>query len=282
MKLKFRPFDKEFIMVDYYQDLDDDSKEWLIKFNQEEINGNYFKENSIYTPKVCRAYYKKIQKDPELLRQFNLKLQEENKKRKKKKEKLFSPHEFIKRLWQREANRKVWERRDDAFATFFRSCDRFIDNNKGLKSKKGLGRKRIIELIDAEKVEDHSQDPQELEWTNAKESQKLPEDIQDFLDCRKADRVDLYIWHKLIDVCSSEKEKKQYFKDLEKELVKLYAMRSQGKINKTNYYLMLKGYLDIADLFAKNPDSKKTCNELENIFNLVVYPYKQGKLQKEK
>lgn len=290
--IHLRPFDQEHFDFDYFHDLSEEDQKYLLSYLGEEINGWYVKKNikiknkksgrtmvlnTIYTKEVLKQAYLKIKENPEALRQFNARLYNENDSRKKKKQPKLQPIDFIKLEWQRENSRRVWERRNDAYATLINTNK--IDENKGYQ-KKGIKIKAQVQEVDAdgENVPEKNKD---ILASIKADHNKEESEVQFFIRCKKLDRVDYFIWSQLMEVVQAEKETPEMLM-VKEDLKEKNNQFERKDFTRSKYMIYLLNCVELLTPLITQPDGVKIIEELKNIFNLVIYPYKQGKLQKEK
>lgn len=276
--IHLRPFDKEHFDFNYFHDLSKEDQKYLLGYLDEEINARYVKTGSIYTKEVLKKAYQEIKSEPEKLRQFNKRLSAENDSRKKKKLKRIQPIDFIKLEWQRENSRRVWERRNDAYSTLINTNK--IDENKGFQ-KQGLKVKSYVAKEEQEESSSQPEDPKDVLMAIRSDHNKEENEMQFFIRCQKANRTDYFIWSQLIEVVHQE-EITPEIKMVQDDLKDKNDQYERKEFTRSKYMLYLLNCVQLIDPLIKNPDGIKTIKELKNVFELVIYPYKKGKLQREK
>ena len=120
-------------------------------------------------------------------------------------------------------------------------------------------------------------------FTEASNAQKPSENVEEFLHYRKADRLDKYIYLKLLEIISIEIKKSKHFKMMLEDLHPRNEQFENKAFSRRNYLLYLYSCLVAAETFCKEKDSIKICEQLRKVFELVIYPRNNyNKLQGEK
>ncbi len=255
--VKVRPFDRWKVQdISYLSDLDPQEKEYMIRYIMEGINGYIDKSSkSVFSNANAKIQkLREIKADPEQLKKFKERKKAYEKDNKTK----ITDGAFLKIEWQRQSNREVAGRRNDAYS-------RLLNSHEGQEVPNEMVRDTSLEQIIHQQ---NYENDLEMYFSNKVEH----EDVDLFKKCLKADRVDYYIYVKLIEICGAERLKNPNFNYMLEDLKGKNEEYENKVFKKHNYYLFLYSCFLVARQFCKDPESKITVNELTKIFSMVVYP----------
>ena len=176
--VKLRPFDKWLFDFPYFKSLSQEDQRYILRFMRETINGVIIKPDdksreSILTNKKAQALkLKQIKQDAATYTRFKERKQKLEKKSKVK----ISDLDFVKKEWQRQFNREVKPRREDAYSR--------IGLNKPV-SEIDLNQVNMKLMTSLEQELYHQQNEAEIAETIHSKSIH-DEDVNLFLKCQQA------------------------------------------------------------------------------------------------
>lgn len=270
--VKLRPFDRWQFDFPYFKSLSQLDQRYILKYLRETVNGMIMKDpkRSILSNQKAQVLkLKQIKEDPIALSRFKYRKKVYEKKYRKK----IADLSFVKIEWQRLFNREVKPRREDFYSKLLYNQVHEIDHSQtNMKLMTSMEQdlyheKNQVEIAEAvyNKTSRH-------------------EDIDLYLKCQQADRLDYYLYTKLKDLIGENIREYPFLKKCLTDLLEKYEDFESKRIKKSHYLFFLYTQLTLLKKFANTEESAIIIKELDKIFKLVIYnkgePSETGKTKK--